>query len=224
MKTGTMNVEYTNIRDLKPGMKNLNLIFIILDMGRPNITKEGHEVRSCKVADKTGSVNVSLWDEPGQLLQSGDICKLTKGYVSLWKGCLTLYSGKGGDVLKIGEFCLVFSECPFMSEPNAEYLQAQQAKLQGEARSTSPTGGPVNPTLPDARPGPVSQGGSNGSSTQPTGFQRSNSRSGQSAVPGTTTVAAASRPSTTSHANGMDGVNNGNTVNASNSNKRVARR
>lgn len=26
-------------------------------------------------------------------------------------------------------FCLVFSECPFMSEPNAEYIQAQQAKL-----------------------------------------------------------------------------------------------
>lgn len=28
-----MNGEYANIRDLKPGMKNLNLIFIILDMG-----------------------------------------------------------------------------------------------------------------------------------------------------------------------------------------------
>jgi len=25
-------------------------------------------------------------------------------YGSIWKGCLTLYSGKGGDVHKIGEY------------------------------------------------------------------------------------------------------------------------
>lgn len=218
-----MNVDYTNIRDLKPGMKNLNLIFIILDMGRPNVTKEGHEVRSCKVADKSGSVNVSLWDEPGQLLQSGDICKLTKGYVSLWKGCLTLYSGKGGDVLKIGEFCLVFSECPFMSEPNVEYIQAQQAKLQGESRSTSPTGGGPSavPASPDARSGPVSQGGGNGSALQPVSFQRNNLRTGQPALLGSAVV----RPSAASHTNGMDGAsNNNNNNNNSNNNKRISRR
>lgn len=58
-----------------------NFTIHALYIGRPNITKEGHEVRTCKVADKSGSVNVSFWDEPGQLLQSGDICKLTKGCV-----------------------------------------------------------------------------------------------------------------------------------------------
>ena len=62
--------------------------------GRPNVTKEGHEVRSCKIADKTGSVNASIWDEPGQLLQSGDIVRVSKGYASIWKNCLTLYIGK----------------------------------------------------------------------------------------------------------------------------------
>lgn len=61
--------------------------------GRPNLTKEGHEVRSCKIADKTGSINASIWDEPGQLLQSGDIVKVSKGYASIWKNCLTLYIG-----------------------------------------------------------------------------------------------------------------------------------
>ena len=37
--------------------------------GTPNLTKDGHEVRTCKVADKSGCVNFSVWDEPGQVLQ-----------------------------------------------------------------------------------------------------------------------------------------------------------
>ncbi|PRD36137.1 UNVERIFIED_CONTAM: nabp2-a [Trichonephila clavipes] len=70
---------------------------------RPNMTKDGHEVRTCKVADRTASINLSVWDEPGLFLQQGDICRLSKGYASVWKGCLTLYTGKGGEIQKIGE-------------------------------------------------------------------------------------------------------------------------
>lgn len=42
------------------------------------MTKDGHEVRTCKVADKTGCINLSVWDEPGTHIQPGDICRLTK--------------------------------------------------------------------------------------------------------------------------------------------------
>lgn len=99
--------------------------------GKPNRTKDGHEVRSCKVADKSGSINISIWDEVGDLLQPGDICRLTKGYASIWKNSLTLYTGKGGNITKIGEFCLQFSEVPNMSEPNPELL----AKLNEQRKS-----------------------------------------------------------------------------------------
>ncbi|TSU50018.1 SOSS complex subunit B1-B [Bagarius yarrelli] len=85
-------------------------------------TKDGHEVRTCKVADKTGSISISVWDEVGSLIQTGDILRLTKGYASVFKGCLTLYTGRGGDLQKIGEFCMVYSEVPNFSEPNPEYL------------------------------------------------------------------------------------------------------
>ena len=43
----------------------------MLDVGRVSVTKDNHEVRTVKVADKSGSVNLSLWDEPGKLIQSG---------------------------------------------------------------------------------------------------------------------------------------------------------
>uniref|UniRef100_A0A672UI07 SOSS complex subunit B2 n=1 Tax=Strigops habroptila TaxID=2489341 RepID=A0A672UI07_STRHB len=72
---------YFLIKDIKPGLKNLNVIFIVLEIGRVTKTKDGHEVRSCKVADKTGSITISVWDEIGGLIQPGDIIRLTKGCV-----------------------------------------------------------------------------------------------------------------------------------------------
>ncbi|CAN7945536.1 unnamed protein product, partial [Ixodes pacificus] len=87
-------MEPTTIRDLKPGMKNLSIIFIVLEIGRPNMTKEGHEVRTCKVADRSGSINVSVWDEPGTCIQQGDICKLTKGPSGIKKYYLEEYRKK----------------------------------------------------------------------------------------------------------------------------------
>ncbi|XP_018423672.1 PREDICTED: SOSS complex subunit B2-like [Nanorana parkeri] len=119
------NDSFVSIKDVKTGQKNLNVIFIVLEIGRVTKTKDGHEVRSCKVADKTGSITVSVWDEIGSLIQPGDIIRLTRGYASLWKGCLTLYSGRGGELQKIGEFCMVYSESPNFSEPNTEFAGQQ---------------------------------------------------------------------------------------------------
>ncbi|XP_054156186.1 SOSS complex subunit B1-B-like [Oppia nitens] len=118
----------TPIRDLKIGSKNLTIIAIVLDIGRPNTTKDDHEIRTVKLADRTGSINVCVWDEPGVYLQPGDICRITKGYVSLWKGCLTLYTGKVGKIQKIGDYCMVFAELPNMSEPNTELTQQMPVK------------------------------------------------------------------------------------------------
>lgn len=111
-------MEYVQIKDIRPGQKNINVVFIVLEVGHPTITKDNREVRTFKVADSTACMNVSIWDEPGQLLVPGDIVKLTKGYASVWRHCLTLYSGKNGDIQKIGEFCMVINEQLNMSEPN----------------------------------------------------------------------------------------------------------
>ncbi|XP_058798493.1 SOSS complex subunit B homolog [Phymastichus coffea] len=111
-------MEYTLIKDIRPGQKNINVVFIILEISHPTITKDNREVRTFKVADSTACINVSIWDEPGTLLQPGDIVRLSKGYASIWRQCLTLYSGKNGDIQKIGDFCMVFNEQLNMSEPN----------------------------------------------------------------------------------------------------------
>lgn len=117
------NTTYTDItiKDIRPGLKNINVVFIVLEVGAATVTKENREVRTFKVADPTACINVSVWDEPGKLLVPGDIVRLTKGYASIWRQCLTLYSGKSGDIHKIGDFCMIFNEQTNMSEPNPNF-------------------------------------------------------------------------------------------------------
>ncbi|XP_054383272.1 SOSS complex subunit B1 isoform X1 [Pongo abelii] len=148
---GSMTTE-TFVKDIKPGLKNLNLIFIVLETGRVTKTKDGHEVRTCKVADKTGSINISVWDDVGNLIQPGDIIRLTKGYASVFKGCLTLYTGRGGDLQKIGEFCMVYSEVPNFSEPNPEY-STQQAPNKAVQNDSNPSASQPTTGPPAASPG-----------------------------------------------------------------------
>lgn len=112
------------IKDIRPGLKNINVVFIVLEVGVATVTKENREVRTFKVGDPTACINVSVWDEPGKLLVPGDIVRLTKGYASVWRQCLTLYSGKNGDIHKIGDFCLNFNEQLNMSEPNPQLTMA----------------------------------------------------------------------------------------------------
>lgn len=106
------------IKDIKPGMKNLNVVFIVLEVGQTIVTKDQRELRSCKVADATASINFSIWDEPSQFISPGDILKVSRGYASIFHDHLTLYTGKTGDVQKIGEFCMLFNEQLDMSAPN----------------------------------------------------------------------------------------------------------
>ena len=86
------------------------------------------------MADRSGLVNLSLWNEPGKVLQSGDIVRMTKGYSGMFKNCLTIYTTKFGEFFKIGEFCMIFSETPNMSEPNPE-LGAQFEKEDAERKA-----------------------------------------------------------------------------------------
>ncbi|XP_064541909.1 SOSS complex subunit B homolog [Drosophila montana] len=135
------NAECIAIKDIKPGLKNINVIFIVLEVGVATVTKENREVRNFKVGDPTASINVSIWDEPGKLIAPGDIIRLTKGYASIWRHCLTLYSGKNGEVFKIGEFCMIFNEAVNMSEPK-----------RGDPQSPAPQAGMVAVPTPVVTP------------------------------------------------------------------------
>ncbi|XP_034042126.1 SOSS complex subunit B2 isoform X2 [Thalassophryne amazonica] len=198
------------IKDVKPGSKNLNIVFIVLEIGRVTKTKDGHEVRSCKVADKSGSISISVWDELGSLIQPGDIIRLTRGYASIWKGCLTLYTGRGGDLQKIGEFCMVYSEVPNFSEPNLELLaQANQQNKSGKPDQNQRGNSPPNQNSGNGAMQPFANN-SNPPSSAPrdAGFGnagRPNGRApGNGAPPATVAGPPASTKSSVTISNGRD--------------------
>uniref|UniRef100_A0A5S6QUU9 OB domain-containing protein n=1 Tax=Trichuris muris TaxID=70415 RepID=A0A5S6QUU9_TRIMR len=123
--------KYMCIRELTANMRYISLQFIILEIGPPRRTRDGHDVRLIRIADQTGSVNLSAWDEIGSAMSAGDICKLANGYTSYHRGCLTVNCGKLGELRKIGEFCMLFSDHPNMSLPNP----AETAKIGAEGNS-----------------------------------------------------------------------------------------
>ncbi|CDS37830.1 soss complex subunit b1 [Echinococcus multilocularis] len=124
------------IKDLKPNMKRVCVIFIVLEIGSPVRIKDGNEVRTVKVADRTGCINMSVWNEKGNLISPGDIIQLTQGNTTVRNGCLTLNVGRYGELVKTGEFCLLFSEQPDCSAYNENWVklldQLPSKKVQSE--------------------------------------------------------------------------------------------
>jgi len=141
----------TLIKDIRPGVKNLNLIFIVIEVGKPSKTKDGHEIRTVRVADKSGSINMSVWNDYGVNMLPGDIIRFYRGYAQVWKNQLTIYSGRVGGMEKIGEFCMLFCEAPNMSEPNAEFIamaSKQHSDGSSKRESTLPSTAPPPPPPP----------------------------------------------------------------------------
>lgn len=86
---------YCKVGELRPGMKNVNVLFIVLEKAPPTKTKDEHMLAHAIVADHTGCIHLSLWDTLGEQLQPGDIIRLTGGCdlvdpLSCPVSCLTL--------------------------------------------------------------------------------------------------------------------------------------
>jgi ssDNA-binding replication factor A large subunit len=76
---------------MRPGMKNLTCTFIALQRGATSKTKDGNTVVQYLVADSSGSIQASLWDEKGEALQPGEIFRIKGGFVSLFQSPFSLF-------------------------------------------------------------------------------------------------------------------------------------
>ncbi len=52
---------------------------LLFFLGSTNRTKDGSTVRKCRVADKSGSICFSVWNEQAAAIEAGDILRLIKG-------------------------------------------------------------------------------------------------------------------------------------------------
>jgi hypothetical protein len=89
--------------------------FVVIEKGPPTSTSSGQLIYKTRVADETGSIVLLAFDERGQALWPGDICSLQMGYTDSKDGCLRLYVGRLGQLLRRGRFKKAFSATPDMS-------------------------------------------------------------------------------------------------------------
>lgn len=114
------------IKDLEPNQKSINLHVIVLEVTRPNTTKDGNEVRTVRIADKTGSINLSVWNEHGSVLREGDILRLNGCFTQIWKNSLQVKISNKGQIVKCGDFMMIFNDSLDMSILPPDVLKSIQ--------------------------------------------------------------------------------------------------
>ena len=93
------------IRDLRPGMKHVNLRVKILDVEEPKnvITKHGNRASVAKalIEDETGTINLCLWNQQITSVSAGGTVQIKNAQVSTFKGEKLMNLGKEGTLQSI---------------------------------------------------------------------------------------------------------------------------
>ena len=90
-----------NIKDLRNGMKRVTVEANIVEKGetrevRSRYKDETYKVADAVVADETGSIKLTLWNEQIDQVEVGNKIKIENGYVTSFKGEIQLNVGKFG--------------------------------------------------------------------------------------------------------------------------------
>jgi replication factor A1 len=96
-----MENEKVNIKDLRNGMKRVTVEANVVEKGetrevRSRYKDETYMVADAVVADETGSIKLTLWNEQIDQVEVGNKVKIENGYVTSFKGEIQLNVGKFG--------------------------------------------------------------------------------------------------------------------------------
>ncbi len=89
---------WIKVGDLRPGLRRVNLVAKIVNVGEPRTVTfrrdlSEHRVADALVGDETGSVLLTLWDNNIDKFNVGDVIEVRNGYTSLFRGSLRLNIG-----------------------------------------------------------------------------------------------------------------------------------
>ena len=89
------------INELRDGMKRVNIEATVVEKGTPRqvmsrYKEETLSVADAKVADESGSIKLTLWNEQIALVNVNDKIRVENGYITSYKGEIQLNIGKFG--------------------------------------------------------------------------------------------------------------------------------
>jgi replication factor A1 len=90
-----------DIKDLRNGMKRVTVEANVVEKGetrqvRSRYKDETYDVADAIVADETGSIKLTLWNEQIGQVEMGNRIKIENGYITSFKGEIQLNIGKFG--------------------------------------------------------------------------------------------------------------------------------
>ncbi|MCW4007626.1 MAG: OB-fold nucleic acid binding domain-containing protein [Candidatus Bathyarchaeota archaeon] len=92
------------ISELKNGMKRVNVEAKVVEKGMPRqvmsrYKDETYTVADAMIADETGSIKLTLWNEQIDQVNVNDTIRIENGYVTSFKGEIQLNVGKFGTLI-----------------------------------------------------------------------------------------------------------------------------
>ena len=91
----------TEIKDLRDGAKRVNVEAKVVEKGdvrevKSKFNDATYRIVDAVVADETGSIKLTLWNEQIEQVNVGDNIKIENGYVTSFKNEIQLNVGKFG--------------------------------------------------------------------------------------------------------------------------------
>jgi replication factor A1 len=95
-----------DIKDLRDGMKKVSVEATVVEKGNPREVKsrysdEMYKIVDAQVADETGSIKLTLWNDQIDQVAVGDKIKIENGYITSFKSEIQLNVGKFGTMTKV---------------------------------------------------------------------------------------------------------------------------
>jgi len=95
--------ELVKIGELSPRSRGINLVAKVVSKSpERTVTSQydqsEHRLSELLIADETGAINLVLWDDKIDLVNEGDVVKVTNGFIKLFRGRMQLNLGRYGDI------------------------------------------------------------------------------------------------------------------------------
>lgn len=135
-----------NVKDMTETSKNVNSTLKVIEIGEvKDIKSQYGDKRVCevKVADATGSILLSLWDDQIGKIAAGDSISIQNGYISVVRNSMRLNIGKYGKMLLSEEPVVEVILEPNMSDKHVEMPERPRRSggFGGGGRSSGGYGG-----------------------------------------------------------------------------------
>jgi replication factor A1 len=113
------------VEELTPRSRSINMTVKVISINpvrEVTSRRDGssHQVTEALVADETGAVLLTLWDDTIEEVSEGDIYDVRNGYVNLFRGSMRLNTGRFGSLTPSEEVIDETNEENNMSERQYE--------------------------------------------------------------------------------------------------------